>query len=1069
MLFEKGYGQQYRFRTYSLEEGLPQSEVTDLLEDSRGVLWIATNGGGVARFNGQNFKSLTQQNGLVYNRVKKLYEDSKKNIWFITERGASRYDGSKFYNYTEKDLFSSGTYFEIAEDSKGNLWFLIEKDKGSVRLLYWNQNSFIDFTLQHLKLLQDNSILSIGINAQNDLIIQTKKGFFEYKNDKLTESRLNTLFTYPHENIKLYGQSKNKKVRLIAENPFNKQIELYLYQDEKLEKAQDLGSFSLKDLLHLTEDHKNNLWYSVDRRGVFKITPHGKIFNFSAKNGMPTTRVDLIFTTKNDNVWLSSYGKGLIQYFGDKFTQFHTEAGLETGLVWAIGQDNEGGFWVGETGDKPLCRFDGNRFVPVAVAGNSSIKRVNDITFNKEGTMLVSSSRGIWYYQGGVLQSASKRYNLPEDMQMTAIQVTAKGIWFATYQNGIFFYDEITKKTSWFNSKNTNLVSDLVNDIFEDSKGNIWICTNYGISVFRDGQFISFSKKEGLPSEYALAVSEDKSGNIWVATLGGLLKYDFSTKKFILFQEENGILSNNIYSVLVDANNQVWLGTQLGISRLHLDKQGNVVSIQNYSKNSGFAGLEANERAIFEDKQGNIWFGTVRGLIRYEPHKDLSDKENIQLNITDVDLFLQKTDWLDEKYNKLHKGLLEWSFAPQNLRLPYDQNYLSFHFEVSNYTYSDNIRYQWILQGLETEWNKLSSKTEVTYTNLPPNKYTFKVKAFTADGLESSEVVSYSFEILPAFWQTWWFGIFIFLCIALAILVIIRQRFLLIENQKKMLQIKVAEASKTLLEQNDALVDQKREIEQQKVDLQQLNSTKDKFFSILAHDIKGPLNSLTAFLNIMTNHLDEMSQEDIRFMSSNLNKSVKNLYSLLENVLSWSRSQMGVLEYKYEAIDLYEIIEQNVQLLAISAQNKGIHLVNKAQKGLIAWADSNSIHTVLRNLISNAIKFTSTDGNVSIISQATDSKIVVAVRDTGVGMSKEVMEKIFQIDSRYTTKGTANEVGTGLGLVLVKEFIEKNHGTLRVESEEGKGSTFIFTLPLYQEYNNGISKNATKPTETNTE
>ncbi|MFN3315767.1 MAG: ATP-binding protein, partial [Raineya sp.] len=632
----------------------------------------------------------------------------------------------------------------------------------------------------------------------------------------------------------------------------------------------------------------------------------------------------------------------------------------------------------------------------------------------------------------------------------------------------VFFYDNATQKTQLFNVKNANLVSDLVNDIFEDSKGQIWIGTNYGISVYNEGVFKNYSRKNGLPSEYILSICEDKNKNIWIATLGGLLKYDIQTSKFILLTEENGILYDNVYSVLVDSENQIWAGTQIGITKLKLDKQSNPISTENYSKNSGFAGLETNEKAIFEDKKGNIWFGTVRGLIRYEPRKTLKNKKNIQLQITEIDLFFQKTDWTKEQYSKFHEGLIQWSFVPKNLKLPYDKNYLSFHFEVNDYSNNENITYQWILEGLETEWNKSSTKTEVSYTNLPPNKYTFKVKAFTIDGLERSEVVSYSFEISPAFWQTWWFALLIFLLLALAVVIVIRQRFLLIENQKKMLQIKVAEASRTLLEQNDALLEQKQEIEKQKIDLQQLNATKDKFFSILAHDIKGPLNSLTAFLNIMTNHLDEMSQDDIRFMSSNLNKSVKNLYSLLENVLSWSRSQMGVLEYKYEAIDLYEIIEQNIELLSVSAQNKGINLVNKAQKNLLAWADRNSINTVLRNLISNAIKFTSTDGTISISSQAMEDKVVVDVRDTGVGMSEEVMKKIFQIDARYTTKGTANETGTGLGLVLVKEFIEKNNGTLKVESQEAKGSTFIFTLPLppkNSDAENNI-KNASQSAET---
>ncbi|MFN3315960.1 MAG: two-component regulator propeller domain-containing protein, partial [Raineya sp.] len=360
--WERSYAQQYRFRTYSLEEGLPQSEVMDILEDSRGLLWIATNGGGVARFNGQKFKVINQENGLVHNRVKKLYEDSRKNLWFITERGATLYDGKKFRNFTEKDNFSNGVNFQIAEDSNGNFWFLIEKEKGSVRLLYLNQDSFVDFTLQQLKLLQENSIFSIAINAEDDLIIHTQKGFFEYKDERLVESLLNNFFSTSNENIRLYGQNQSKIVRLLLENPVSKQLELWTYRKGEVEKKYNLGNIALKDFLYLTEDNKNNIWFSADKRGLFRMDEQGKIFNFSAKNGLPTTRIEVIAPTQTETLWLSSYGKGLIRYFGDGFTQFYTEAGLETGLIWAIAQAPDSTLWIGETGDKPLCRFDGERF-----------------------------------------------------------------------------------------------------------------------------------------------------------------------------------------------------------------------------------------------------------------------------------------------------------------------------------------------------------------------------------------------------------------------------------------------------------------------------------------------------------------------------------------------------------------------------------------------------------------------------------------------------------------------------------------------------------------------------------
>ncbi|MCU0438243.1 MAG: ATP-binding protein [Raineya sp.] len=1042
--------QQYRFSTYSLEEGLPQSEVIDILQDRRGSIWVGTNGGGVARFNGITFKSFNEQSGLVNNRVKKLYEDKQGNLWFLSERGITKYDGKTFKNYSENQGFSNGVEFEIAEDYEGKLWILIKKEKGSSKIVYFNNDSFTDFTMQNLQLLKDNNVNAIAINQHKDLIIKTEKGFYEYKEEKLIYSPLNDLLKEKNNVARLYGSNIDKNPRILLENLTKKTTELHLYIDGKLKFVKDLGQFNLDEFLSLSEDKAKNIWVSVDKKGFFRVDTNGNIKNFSTDNGLPINTLEVILADEYGNIWLSAYGKGLIRYVGDQFTQYYNSEGLTSGLVWAFYEDKNGKYWVGESGGNPLCSFDKNKFTHIPVEKNIYLKRVQTITETLEGELLISTVRGVWQYRAGILVDVSKKYGLPEDLHTTDICVTQNGIWFASYQDGVFYYNNQTQETIWINSKSHNLVSDLVNDIFEDSQQKIWICTNYGISIYDGGKITNYSKKNSLPSEYTINGTEDKNGNIWIATFGGLLRFSRETQKFDVITENQGILSNNLYAILVDRNNQVWVGTQIGISKLHIDAKGNILKIRNYDKNSGFTGLEANEKAIYEDKAGNIWFGTVRGLIKYNPEKDDKADEILQVNLTELQLFLQKTDWLNKELSSLHKGLIQWSFLPKDLILPYNKNYLSFQFEPVNHKYAESVEYQWILEGLENNWNKKSPKTEVIYTNLPPGNYTFKVRACLPNGACGEQITEYHFVIKPAFWQTWWFYVVIALFIGLIIVILVRQRFISVEVQKKNLQLKIAEASKALILQNDELINQKKEIEEQKVNLQQLNATKDKFFSILAHDIKGPLNSLTAFLNIMTDHLDEMSQDDIRFMSSNLNKSVKNLYSLLENVLSWSRSQMGVLEYTYTEADLYTLIENNIQLLAVSAQNKGIHLNNETIKNLKVWIDVNSINTVLRNLLSNAIKFTSTDGTVTIKTILKQKEVELQIIDTGIGMSKEVMQKIFQIDSRYTTKGTANEVGTGLGLVLVKEFVEKNGGVLQVESEEGKGSKFIFNLPLAQ-------------------
>jgi signal transduction histidine kinase len=285
-----------------------------------------------------------------------------------------------------------------------------------------------------------------------------------------------------------------------------------------------------------------------------------------------------------------------------------------------------------------------------------------------------------------------------------------------------------------------------------------------------------------------------------------------------------------------------------------------------------------------------------------------------------------------------------------------------------------------------------------------------------------------------------------------------------IRLQKQRLEVMIKEAKRDLEEKNKELEEKKKELEAQAYHLEQLNATKDRFFSILAHDIKGPLNSLTAFLDIMSNHLDEMSKEDIQFMSSSLNRSVKNLYQLLENVLSWSRSQMGVIEYNFEEFPLKNVVKENLQLLQMTAANKGIEFLDEVPSDIVVYADQPSLHTIIRNLLSNAIKFTAEGGKVSVGAFVDGQKAIVYVRDTGVGMPKEIQERLFKVDKRVSTKGTANETGTGLGLILVKEFVERNGGAIWVESEVEVGTTFYFTLP-FRNSSNDRQDNYSQSTE----
>lgn len=226
------------------------------------------------------------------------------------------------------------------------------------------------------------------------------------------------------------------------------------------------------------------------------------------------------------------------------------------------------------------------------------------------------------------------------------------------------------------------------------------------------------------------------------------------------------------------------------------------------------------------------------------------------------------------------------------------------------------------------------------------------------------------------------------------------------------------------------------------------NAAKDKFFSIIAHDLRNPFNTIIGFSNILRDSYKDLDQKEVTHFIELINDSALNAYNLLGNLLDWARSQTNTISYMPMNIDIGEIISATASMLAGDAQKKNITFVNRVPDGIMVRADNNMLATVIRNLLTNAIKFTRSGGDVSVCYNSLDGVQEFTVEDSGVGIDPGDIEKLFNIDTKVATKGTAGEPGTGLGLILCREFIEKNAGTIRVESEPDKGSRFIFTLPV---------------------
>jgi signal transduction histidine kinase len=314
---------------------------------------------------------------------------------------------------------------------------------------------------------------------------------------------------------------------------------------------------------------------------------------------------------------------------------------------------------------------------------------------------------------------------------------------------------------------------------------------------------------------------------------------------------------------------------------------------------------------------------------------------------------------------------------------------------------------------------------------MKPGTYVFRADATNKDGLSSPDPAGLIITIKPPFWNTWWF--IMMEASAIIALIIFIYRYLLKARTNKLLTAQNQE----IFAANQKLIESQRQ-------LSELNATKDKFFSIVAHDLKNPFTSLLSISEMMSKNYNMLEEEDKISSLTSFHRSARRIYELLENLLTWSRSQTGRIEFNPTDFDISNLAMECFKLFILPAEKKRITIQLNAKDNILAHGDPEMIHTVMRNLLDNAIKYSNSGGIVELDVRPEDGLIRVAVKDQGVGIPEVELKGLFNLASQNVSKGTGGEKGTGLGLIISKEFVEKNGGRLMVKSEPDKGSTFSF-------------------------
>jgi ligand-binding sensor domain-containing protein/serine phosphatase RsbU (regulator of sigma subunit) len=812
------FSQHYFFRRYSVQEGLPQSSVYCLMQDSRGFIWMGTDGAGVVRFDGQKFETFSKTNGLSNNVVRSLFEDSKGNIWIGTDNGLTLYDGFKFRTIG-KELGLKGSHvLKIIEGSNGIIW-AATSDGGLARLTIGDSISITNYSKEDG--LISNFIFDIYEDAGKKLWLGMFGGVniieFEDESSKKIKnitrpdiesgSVISITSIKPGPNGKIWLGSYGEGLFTATFSPDKKS-----YAIESSIVNSIIPGIIVWDLLNRKD---GELWIATDKNGIIKLKD-GKITGiFDKENGLLSNQILDILEDKEENTWVASFGQGAMMHDDEKFITYTESDGITGNQVQDILFDSDNIFYVAT--EEGLLQLKKN---------GTGIRRLNFFTaknglkdvganavrkFNKD-EIWIGTNNGINILKGSKLAKFQGNSRLGNKKISALLEDSHKNMWIGTAGG----YGKLSGDSLYFMDEDQKLINNEVQTIIEDKKGRIWIGTLGGLVKLQGQNYADFDAEDGLTTLEINTLAEDPRGNIWIGTKGGgIFKFDWSKDSIpISLVAAKGILSSNtINSLRFICDTLLAAGNDKGFDLLIIDKLQSIKKVINYGINDGFSGGENNPNSISIDNDGLVWFGTKSGLVRYDPGIDFNNKYLPDAYITDIKLFFEKVDWASKDLK-----VSRWSNLPENLVLSHNENHLTFDFTGFCFHNPDDLEFSYYLENQSKGWSPFNRNREVVFSGLTPGSYSFKVKARSKFGW-IGRTSEFQFVIKPPFWQTVWFYIPASFLFVFLIVTIIRIRVRNLIKEKEKLEKIVEERTREVVEQKDEIARQRDVVTYQKKEM----------------------------------------------------------------------------------------------------------------------------------------------------------------------------------------------------------------------------------------------------------
>lgn len=791
--------QTYPFSNYGVKDGLSQSNVSGIVQDSSGYYWLATESG-VSRFDGKNFVNYTTEDGLADNNVNTIFLDKNNKIWLgHANGGVTIYDGKQFKPIQSKAFAKDKKIYGFFQENSGALW-ICTSTNGVIKINDPTKAGEAQLKIHTYAAKEGLSqyVLSVMQDRQSNLWFLTDVGL-KYKNKNSSEFEFFKADGMPSGQVTCIAPDRDRNLLIGTSNGSISRYNVDTKQFQALVTSESLNTpvnnSGVPNFIYtILEDKTGNIWASVFNYGVCRYNnATGVTIVFNTSNGLTANKIKSIYEDREGNLLFGTLGAGINVFSGEKFISFSSADGLVANSVRSICKDRNGHYWFGT--NEGISIYDPSltgiaAFKSLGMEDGLPSRVVSSIVSDKNGDIWIGTWAGkVAKYSLQQKQIVSVQgLNEIVNPYVNSLMVDKKNnLWIGTIE-GIVKYDINTGAVKTIRTIN-GLSDNDVTAFCEDSKGQIWIGTKQkGITLFNGKTFKKLGRESGLTQGNVTSIAEDNTKHIWVGTQGGGA-FVYNNQKFSSYKMKDGLISDFITLIVADGKNNIWLGTNKCLSKFDLTTK----TFSSYDSDDGFTGVETVPNSSYYDDEGNIWFGTFNGVFEYNPKKDIPVSKQPIL-----------------KLNGFRVNAIDYPISDE-VTLSHLENSLHFNFIGISLSNPAGVTYKMKLDGYDKEWKPATSQDFEIYSNLQAKHYTFNLIACNSAGICSSALVM-KIIITPPFWKTWWFYLLIFIVISAALFLYIKLRERKLRHEKKILEDKVNERTAEVVQKNIELDEKNKDI-----------------------------------------------------------------------------------------------------------------------------------------------------------------------------------------------------------------------------------------------------------------